>query len=350
MRVLIRAILVYLLFFSQNGYAVEVKGLYEVEVAAKSEQQQDRIDAIRRGLEQVLNRILAGRDVLQNKTVKTVLSDAPHYVVEYQYSLAVSKKLEQTRLMRILFDEKLLLDELHPGRLGFWNEIRPRTLVWLVVENESGPAFFSAETMPDVEAAMDAAAKLKALPVLYPIQDLNETRRLSINDVLSAYSDHLLDISTRYDVVSTLAGKLTKQHDCWKAEWTLYFDGKIAQWNSRCLSINAVALNGFQGVYDRLSKFYAVQPDIQAINSVIIQIAKITDIPELTRVNEYLESLTMVKTVTWVGFEDGYNMYRVFYQGDRQVMNNALIKDRVLRIEKFSTENAQQVKYRLLSE
>jgi len=350
MNVLKRAILVCLLFFGQNCYAVEVKGLYEVEVSAKSEQQQDRVDAIRRGLEQVLNRILAGRDVLQNETIKTIVIDAPHYVIEYQYSLAVSKKQGKTRMMRILFDEKLLLDVLQPGRLGYWNEIRPRTLVWLVVEDENGPAFFSEETMPDIDAGMDAAAKLKALPVLYPIQDLNEAQRLSINDVLSAYSNHLLSISTRYDVVSTLAGKVTKLNECWKAEWTLYFNGEIAQWSSACLTINDVALNGFQGVYDRLSKFYAVQPNIQAVSSVIIKIAKITDIPELTKVNDYLESLAMVRTVTWVGFEDGYNMYRVFYQGERQIMNNALIKDRVLRIEKFATENAEEVKFRLLSE
>jgi len=350
MNVFIRAFLFGLLFVCQMSYAVEVKGLYEIEVAVKSEQQLDREDAIRRGLKQVLLRILAGNDVLQNEAVKSVLIDAPHYVAEYQYSLAVSKQRQKTRIMRILFNDKLLLDVLHPGKLGFWNEIRPRTLVWLVVEDGANNSFFSEEQMPGIDAAMDRAAKLKALPVLYPMQDLDETRMLSINDVLSAYSDHLLDMSTRYDVVSTLAGKLTKHKDCWEAEWTLYFDRKIAQWSSACQTIDKVALNGFQGIYNRLSTYYAVEPDIQAVSSVIIKISRITDIPELTKVNDYLESLSMVRTVTWVGFEDGYNMYRVFYQGDRQFMNKAFIKDRVLRIENFSKENAEEVKYRLLSD
>ena len=350
MNVLIRVIFIYLLFACQNLTAVEVQGLYEVEVSAKSEQEADRVEAIQRALKQVLTRILSGKNILQDDTVNTVLSNAIHYVNEYQYSLAVIKGKESMRLMRVLFNDELLIDMLHPGQLGYWNEIRPRTLVWLVVENEGGTDFFDAGTMPEIDAAMVKAAKLKALPVLYPIQDLSEARVLSISDVLSAYSEHLLEVSTRYDVVSTLAGKITKQEGCWRAEWTLYFDEKIDQWRSQCSSINEMALSGFQGVYDRLSSFYAVQPDVAQVNSFIMEVAGVSGIPKLTKVTDYLESLSMVKTVTWVGFEDGYNFYRVFYQGNRQILNDLLVKGRVLRIENFSEQNSSQVKYKLLVE
>ena len=203
--------------------------------------------------------------------------------------------------------------------------------------------------MPDIDAAMDKASRQKALPVLYPIQDLKEKRTLSTSDVLSAYSEHLLKVSQRYDVVSTLAGKMVKTGTCWKAEWTFYFDSKIEQWRSQCSSINNVALNGLQGVYDRLSTYYAVKPDIKGISSVIFKVSNINNIKALQKVTDYLESLPMNKTATWVTTDSGYNVYRVFYQGPRQALNNRLANSNILRAEDFSLKETKEVKYKFLS-
>lgn len=351
MKVRISVLFVCIMFASQTSYAVEVNRLYETEVIANSEREQDRVAAIRQALTIVLTRILAGNNILQDDTVKTVLANAPHYASEYQYSLLATdaQKNNSARLMRVQFDEMLLVDVLRPGKLGYWNEIRSRTLVWLVVEKNGKQQFFDARLMPDVDAAIDKASRQKALPVLYPMQDLKEKRTLSISDVLSAYSEHLLEVSLRYDVVSTLAGKMVKVGACWKAEWTFYFDGKIEQWRTPCSSINKVALSGFQGIYDRLSTYYAVKPNLQNISSVIFKVSSIKNIKALQKVTDYLESLPMIKTVTWVTTESGYNVYRIFYQGTRQALNYRLADSHVLRAENFSLRETKEVKYKLLS-
>lgn len=351
MKVRISVLFVCLMFASQISYAVEINHLYETEVIANSEQEHDRDIAIRQALTTVLTRVLAGKNILQDDTVNAVLANAMHYVSEFQYSLIATdeQKNNNARLMRVQFDEMLLVDILRPGKLGYWNEIRSRTLVWLVVEEEGKQQFFDARLMPDIDAAMDKASRQKALPILYPMQDLKEKRTLSISDVLSAYSEHLLEVSLRYDVVSTLAGKMAKVGACWKAEWTFYFDAKIEQWRSPCSSINSVALSGLQGVYDRLSTYYAVKPNIKEISSAILKVSNIKNIKTMERVTNYLESLPMIKTVTWITTESGYNVYRVFYQGTRQALNKRLIDDYVLRAENFSQGETKEVKYIFLS-
>ncbi len=350
MKVGIKVILVCLICFCRTTHAVEVKRLYETEVIAKSEQEQDRQIAIKQALIIVLTRILAGSDILKDDTVKKILADASHYVSEFQYSLIATNNNEDARLMRIKFDEQLLINILRPGKLGLWNEIRANTLVWLVIDDEGEQQFFDAGLMPDADSALDNAGSLKALPMIFPMQDLKEKRTLSVADVLSVYSDHLLEVSLRYDVVSTLAGKMINTGDCWKAEWTLYFDGKIEQWRTQCGILNDVALNGFQGVYDRLSKFYAVKPDIKEISSLILKVSNIKGITASAEVTDYFDSINMVKTVTWVGVESGYNLYRIFYQGNLQVLKNRLEKEGVIRAENFVRQKIDDAKYTLMTE
>lgn len=348
MKVLSRVLFVLIMMIYQVSYAEEVKRLYETEVLVKSEYEQDRAIATKKALQVLLTRILVGKDILQNKVVKNVLANAIYYVSEYQYSLGGTGSTNN-RLMRILFDEKLLIDTFRSENLGLWNEIRPRTLLWLVVDDNNKQQFFDSSLMPEVDLAIAKASNTKKLPVLFPIQDLNENQKLSISDVLSAYSDHLLESSARYDVVSTLAGKIVNKGECWEAEWTLYFDSKIKQWSSLCSTINGITLHGFQGVYDRLSEYYAVTPETKQVSSILLKISSVNDATKKVKVTSYLESLPMVKTVTWLNKELGYEVYRIFFQGSRQALNHHLKKDYFLRVEDYSKQHEAEMTYKVIT-
>ena len=262
MKVQIKILFIVLMLICQNLYAVEVKRLYEVEVVAKSEKSQDKNLAIRQALKIVLGRIMAGKNIYKDNRVETVLLNAKNYVSEFQFSMGRTseKENDSTRTLRVLFNEKLLVNTLRDRKNGIWNEIRPRTLIWLVVENKGKQRIFDKGLMRKLDLVLNKASKQKGLPVIYPIQDLDEKLNLSIRQILSAYSERLLDVSLRYDVVSTLAGRMVNKGECWQAEWTHYFDTKIKQWRSPCGSLSQVALKGFQGIYDNLSMYYAAKP------------------------------------------------------------------------------------------
>jgi len=340
--------MIFLLLAFHNLNAVEVKGLYEVEVVAKSEQEQDKIAAIKQAMRIVLMRTLAGQNIFQDKLVSSVLENAVDYVAEYQFSLAETAKSKNARLMRVLFNEEKLINTLRPGSKWLWNEVRPRTLLWIVVEENDQLSFFDPDLMPEIEWGLTKASKQTKIPILLPMQDLREKRIVSIGDVLSAYSEHLLEVSVRYEVVSTLAGKIVKEENCWEAEWTLYFDRKIEQWQSPCSSVDNVTLSGLQGVYERLSIFYAAKPEVKNVEMVKFKVSGIKFMSEVMAVTHYLEALPMIKTATWLKADSGYNIYRIFYQGQRKNLTNQIGRGQVLRAESFLNPGDNEVKYHFL--
>lgn len=348
MKVWIKVLIIFLLLAFHNLYAVEVKDLYEVEVVAKSEQEQDKVAAIKQAMRRVLMRTLAGPNIFQDKLVGSVLENAVDYVSEYQFSLAETANSKDARLMRVLFNEEKLINTLRPGSKWLWNEVRPRTLLWIVVEENDGLSFFDPDLMPEIERVLKKASKQTKIPILLPMQDLTEKRIVSIGDVLSAYSEHLLEVSVRYEVVSTLAGKIVKEDDCWKAEWTLYFDGKIEQWRSPCSSVDNVTLTGLQGVYERLSTFYAAKQEVKSVEMLNFKVSGIKLMSEVMAVTHYLEALPMIKTATWLKAESGYNIYRVFYQGQRKNLTSQIGKGHVLRAESSLNQGDGEVKYHYL--
>jgi hypothetical protein len=335
---------------SQNLDAVNVEGLYEVEVITKSDLKQDKRAAFRQALTMVLNRVLTGKDILQDETVQAVLPDASLYVNEYKYSLATTdaKVGNNAKLMRVSFDEVLLDDVFRHAIVDFWNESRPETLIWLIIEENGKQQFFDPALHPEVNAAMVFASKRKGLPLLYPIYDLKEKQMLSINDVLTPYSNRLMEVSQRYDVVSKVAGKMVNSGTCWRAEWTLYFNAKIEQWSSQCGLITDAAVNGMEGIYDSLAKYYAVKARINQIGSVILKVSNIRSMMQLAEVVEYLNSLSRVKTVTRLGVESGYYIFRIFYQGSRKILNNTLAENQVLKIIGSPQQHSVSVKYKFL--
>lgn len=243
--------------------AVEVKGLYEIELIANSQSAADREMAIKQALYAVLSRVLVADDISKIPAVQQLLNSAQNYVKQSQYSLIAADDYSDTdaRLIRVEFDEEQILEIMRNSQVGIWSEIRPETLLWLVMDEGGQRKFYNADTMPDVENALSQASKIAGVPMIYPMLDLEEQQKISVSEVLGADSRNLLSVSTRYEVPAVMAGRLAKKGDCWVGEWAFYFDGKIRQWDSACLPIKSAALAGVKGAYGVLSNYYGVKPE-----------------------------------------------------------------------------------------
>jgi uncharacterized protein len=340
-----------LLLLSQNIFAVEVKNIYETEVIALSQSEPDRNAAITEALKIVLTRVMAGDNILADPTVQSALSNAQHYVKQYQYSLATTQSAisRSSRVMRVLFDESLLIELMKSSKLGVWSEIRPELLVWLVVEKTNDRQLFNAGQMPDIEQALHDAAEHKALPVLLPLMDLEDRQNISVNDVLSAYSENLLAASRRYDVPAVLAGRIIKKDNCWLGEWTFYFDDKINQWSGNCHPLSSTLLAGIQGTYTILSKYYAVTVGMINTGAVTLKIEGIKGSTDRNRVTGYLQSLPMVKSVIWLRMLSGADLFEIRFAGDRRNFEEMLGLGRVLEPITKSNPGSDMLDYQLTS-
>jgi len=355
MHVLLRSLIILGFFWCSKVLAAEVSSLYETAVIAKSQSAEDRDSAIKDALTIVLNRIVAGTDSLNDRVVRAVLSAAPRYVRQYQYSLVEnglpgSSSNRTARTMRVLFDEQALLRALKVGNLKIWGETRPETLLWLVIEENGQRTFFKPEAMPTVDAAVKSMAKQTGLPLLLPLMDLDEQKQLSVNDVLSAYPQHLLAASERYGVVSILAGRVAKSGDCWTMDWAFYFDQTIEQWSKPCGTLNDAFLSGLKGVYNKLSSYYAVKPYALEMNVVTLKISGILGMKDRERVSRYLNSLDMVKSANWIAEDNGLARYQVNFEGNQTDLEELLGLGRVLNPQDSEISGTNELGYRLLSE
>lgn len=242
--------------------AVEVTGLYEIELIANSQSATDRELAIKQALYGVLSRVLVAEDISKIPVVQDVLNGAQHYVKQFQYSLIAADEYSESdaRLIRVEFDEDQLLEVMRKSQVGIWSEVRPQTLVWLVVDEDGKRQFYNPDAMPDFDSALAQASKVKGVPVIFPMLDLEEQQRISVSEVLGADSRNLQAVSARYEVPAVMAGRVVRKDQCWQGEWAFYFDGKIKQWNSDCLPLKAAILEGMQGAYSVLSNYYGVKP------------------------------------------------------------------------------------------
>ncbi|NOT11717.1 MAG: DUF2066 domain-containing protein [Methylococcaceae bacterium] len=330
--------------------AAEVQGLYETEVIAKSQSPDDRNLAFKDALSSVLNRVAAGNDIINDQAVRTALSNASYYVKQYQYSLVENRSVfgnggSEARTMRVLFDEQALLNLINTGNLKIWGESRPETLLWLVVEENGQRLFFKPETMPAVNVAVINSAKQTGLPVLFPLMDLDEQRLLSVNDVLSAYPQNLLAVSEHYGVVSILAGRVVKTHDCWKSDWAFYFDQRIEQWTKSCGTLHDAILIGLQGVYNKLANYYAVKPYVIEMNVVTLKISGILGMDDRNRITHYLKSLKMVKSVNWMNSDAGIDRFKISFEGNKTDLEEMVGLGRVLDPKDTSTHGTNELDY-----
>lgn len=347
---LFRTLIIFGLFFCSALWAAEVPGLYETEVIAQSQSPDDRNSAIKEALTVVLKRIVAGNDIFNDRIVRTAITDASRYVKQYQFSLVESgtQLNNNARNMRVLFDEQALLNLMKTGNLKIWGETRPETLLWLVVEENGQRSFFKPETMPEVDVAVKKLAKQSGLPLLFPLMDIDEQKQLSVNDVLSAYPDNLLAVSERYGVVSILAGRIVKTKDCWKTDWAFYFDQGIEQWTKSCGTLNDAILTGLQGVYSKLSNYYAVKSFAIEMNVVTLKISGILAMDDRDRITHYLKSLSMVKSVNCVSKDAGSDLCKISYEGSRTELEEILGLGRVLNPQDSDNPGTDELSYQLL--
>jgi hypothetical protein len=261
-----------ILMFSPIVFAFEVTGLFEIELVARSESSEDREQAIKQALFVVLDRILISDDISQIPVVQEMLLGAQHYVKQSQYALLPAEAYGESsaRLFRVQFDENQVLEAVRKGQVGIWDEIRPETLLWLVVDADGTRQFYNADTMPDIESALMTASKAKGLPFIYPLLDMEEQQKISVSEVLGTDSKNLLAASSRYEAPAVMAGRLVKKADCWQSEWAFYFDGKIKQWsNGSCQALKFAISAGVRGAYSELSNYYGLKPEIPIVPAVI---------------------------------------------------------------------------------
>lgn len=294
-----------LLFLLAGGpvAAVEVRGLYEAEVAQARQTDEARRAAVRAAMEQVLTKV-TGRTALGESLVPLV-EDAQRYVQQFRFE--ENEKPEGAAngagdapagRLRVSFEREAILEALRQRGQPVWPATRPRTVVWLAVEDSGGRRLVNAnDSSPWVEALREQA-RVRGLPVVVPLMDLEDRGRIAPADVWGGFRGVIEDASGRYGAQATLAGRAFRANDGgWRARWTLYQGNSDRDWETDGASPEAVAAAGINDTAEALAKRFALVYSAGTVGGMTVEVTGVADLADYRRVFDYLSGLDGVAAV-----------------------------------------------------
>lgn len=322
---------------SFNVAAVEVAGLYEAAVPVAGQGAAERATAIRAALAEVLVKINGSAEVLENPVLRPLLDQAGQWVQRYQYRAAppptaapaeIPPGAEQpappavpTQLLWVAFDRQIINQRLAEAALPMWGVNRPRTLLWLAVEEGSERYVVGGDNRPDLQGVIRGEARRRGLPLSMPLLDLQDQRSLSVADVWGDFSDVIFQASDRYQPDAVLVGRVfAVGGDRWQGHWTLYHRGSEITWDAPSGAQAEAAAAGVDGAARQFAQRYALILTPDAADSVVLAIENVASLKDYARALKYLQSLDPVASVQIAQVDGEQVRYRLKVRGKPQAL------------------------------
>lgn len=286
------------LFFTLplHAVAVTVRNLYQVELPVSSQASDERTEAIKQGLLQVLIRLTGDETLATNASLKPYLQKAGYYVQEYSYQTATVPA--KFYVLDVRYDDQAInamLKELH---ISFWGKNRPLILVWLAqVSPFREGEIVSDESTNNLQAVLKRNAKKYGLPVIFPVMDVTDMNLVSVNDVLSSSLMALQEAGKRYAPEGILIGKLEEVGDHIESQWQLILAGTQWSWTASDPSAENIIPKIMTNVSTTLSNYYAKQSTTQSNQWLSLAIENINTRGDLIQLIRFLKQLAPVQKV-----------------------------------------------------
>lgn len=290
------------LLWISGAHAAVVQGLYESEKLVRNQSKEQRDEAMKNALVEVLAKVSGRPDVGTLPDIMTAVEKSGNYVQQYQYLKIPDKgylsteAVQGSQLIKMRFDEQAVNKLLQKNNLPVWGRTRPTTLVWLAVEQDGARFLIGSNSQEEIRFALDNDAKRRGVAVVLPLLDTEDQQKLSFADVWNNNQEPVFQASHRYQAEAILVGKMNlSANDSWQGRWVLYEGGQGLSWNAQSASVNQLLDTGVLGTLEILGSRYAQVYDDSAPSVFNIAIVDVKTLEQFARVNKYLQSLEQVK-------------------------------------------------------
>lgn len=270
--------------------AVTVTDLYEAEVPIENAQPESREPAIKTALGMVLIKLTGNRNASGNPVLQPLLKKAESYMLEF--------KLNGDGLrLWVRFDEETLTKDLRGLGIAVWGKERPSTLLWLVINDETGRSILGRDGNSELLSVIDARSHMRGIDLTYPLLDLEDGARLRPVDIQAGFMQPILAASSRYPVDAILSGSVDPAGpDVWEGSWTGYINGESKTWQTEGVLPAMVIEEGIDEMADFLaSKFIHNAALVQS--NIALTVTGVSTVNQYAAVLKYLESLSSVTRV-----------------------------------------------------
>lgn len=204
--------------------AETVKGLYEADVPVASQDEQARAAAVAAGFRAVLVKVAGSARVLENPGVAAALPRANNYLLQFYFTNISYPPRDsgpaQEPGLHVVFPPRTVDDILRRAGEPMLPPNRPATLLWLALDDGTGPRLLSRAVDTAVADWLGFHAARRAMPLLFPQMDIEDSAALTPEQAWALDAEATLRASARYGTESVLVGKLVRASDgSWLGEW-----------------------------------------------------------------------------------------------------------------------------------
>ena len=318
-----------------------VKDLYEALIPVESQSKEDRQEALREGLVQVLIKVSGSTTLIvgEDPVVEMALEKPNTYIQQFRYRTVQAGTLNSTRSTRtkkvlwIKFDEKAINTLLRNNGQAVWGRTRPITLVWLIVAEQGKRQLLSGQDKHNAVSVLENYAKERGLPIKFPLMDLTDRSKVTLSDIWGNFEGPIMQASERYRPEAVLVGRLYKgTNGVWSARWSIYQDGRREDTDMDGEQLTD-AINPVIGrTAEILKERFAVTTTEEKSDDVLLEVKGVKTLEQYNTVIKYLTSLTVVSKVQPYSVGNQSAGFRLTTQSGRLDVAQAVELGRVLRV------------------
>jgi len=332
-------------------------GLYEASVPVPDQSIAARRVALQQALAAVLVKITGDRGALNLLALANLLQNPNQFLQQYRYqqssadgtatdgSTAATPTVmfDLTRtgapaiaptglLLWAKFDPEVLNHAVRAGNEPLWGQERPVTLVWLAIQGNSGQSILSATNNPSVVQAMNSAAGLRGIALIFPRMDAQDHQAIGFPDISSDDVKRIQQASQAYKADATLVGSVyMTTPGQYAARWQLTAGSESQAWTTSPDTLANVVADGIQTAADHFAQWFAVAAGATGINGVSVSVTGINSVDAYAKVLAYLSGLTAVKSVQVTRVANGTVAFSLDTRGSLDNLLQATLLGDVLK-------------------
>jgi len=333
--------------------AVLVEDLFTVELPVADQTTSLRLESFSEAFRQVIIKVSGSDDALQSPAFERPIANSARYVKQFRYlnrELAEDDEdaydLERL-VLRIDFDQQLIEGLLREQNFPVWGRERPSTLLVISYDVNENIKLVSDDATPDLVEELDRAAAMHAVPVLFPLMDLEDIAMVSIGDVASRQYENINTMARRYAANALLVGQIVgRSGEGWQGDWEVRFAEQSFRWNYQESSRQAVIDQAVRQLARTLALEYALEDHRRVEESLLLSVSELGNIDKLIEVQRYLKSLNVVESVRIALISKDVVTYRLKLRNDAEDLQRLIEFGEVLEQEDFpqlNTEGGEQI-------
>ncbi len=331
--------------------AVTVEDLFTVELAVADQTTSLRLESFSEAFKQVIVKVSGSDEALRSPAFKRPIAGSARYVKQFRYinrSSSDDEEIEAGRLyLRIDFNQQLIESLLRENNFPVWGRERPSSLLVISYDVNENIKLVADDSTPDLVEALDQAASIHAVPVLFPLMDLEDIALVRISDIVSRQYDNIDTMAMRYAPDALLVGQIIgRSGEGWQGDWEVRFAEQIFKWKFKASSKQTVIDQVIRHLAKILALEYALEDHRRVDQSLLLSVSALNGIESLIVVQNYLQSLSVVDSVRVAMINKDVITYRLKLRNDPEDLQRLIDFGEILEQEDFpqvSTQGEAQI-------